>query len=123
MASHSDFTRATPGASGSGFDPEALTRALRIAGAVLVVASASTFLLQHWQAGNDLLRYAMLVGQPLLLAAVAYFVGLAVRESRSARTLLALVLATLPACFTVLGALVYSRFHLEALAPLPEYAS
>jgi hypothetical protein len=104
-------------------DPEALTRALRIAGAVLVVASASTFMLQHWQGGNDIGRYAMLVGQSILLAAAAYFVGLTVREGRSARTFLALVLSTIPVSFTVLGGLVYSRFHLEGLSPLPHYAS
>ena len=40
--------------SGRSFDPDALTRALRIAGAVMVVASASTFMLQHWGGGNDL---------------------------------------------------------------------
>ncbi len=107
----------------SGFDANALTRALRIAGAVLVVASASTFMLQRWQGGNDLWRYALLVGQSLLLGAAAYFVGLTVREARSARTFLALVLATIPVTFAVLGGLVYSQFHLERLAALPSYAS
>lgn len=106
------------------FDPDALTRALRIAGAILVVASASTFMLQHWQqSGNDLVRYAMLVGQSLMLAAAAYFVGLSMREGRSARTFLALVLATIPVSFAVLGGLVYSQFHLEAVAQLPHYAT
>jgi len=107
----------------SSFDPEAFTRALRIAGAALVVAAASTFMLQNWQAGNDLMRYAMLVGQSLLLAAAAYFVGLTVREGRSARTFLALVLATIPISFAVLGGLVYSQFHLGELSALPQYAS
>lgn len=105
------------------FDPEALTRALRIAGAALVVASASTFMLQHWQGGNDLRRFAMLVGQSLLLAAAAYFVGLSLKEGRSARTFLALVLATMPVSFAVLGGLVYSQFHLEAAQTLPSYAT
>ena len=107
----------------SRFDSDALTRTLRVAGALLVMASASTFMLQHWQDGNDLTRYAMLVGQSLLLAAAAYFVGLAVREGRSARTFLGLLLATVPVSFAVLGGLVYSQFHFEALAPLPHYAS
>jgi len=106
-----------------GFDPDALTRALRIAGAALVVASASTFMLQHWQSGNDLIRYGMLVVQALLLAAAAYFVGLSLREGRSARTFLALVLATMPVSFAVLGGLVYSQFHLEKVAALPSYAT
>ncbi|HEY3494291.1 MAG TPA: hypothetical protein VGK73_06385 [Polyangiaceae bacterium] len=116
-----DFRR--PLAARPTFDPDALTRALRIAGAVLVVASASTFMLQRWQSGNDLGRYAMLVGQSLLLTAAAYFVGLTVREGRSARTFLALVLATIPVSFAVLGGLVYSQFHLEPLGVLPHYAS
>jgi len=113
----------TPAPATPGFDPDAFTRALRIAGAALVVAAASTFMLQNWQVGNDLMRYAMLVGQSLLLAAAAYFVGLTVREGRSARTFLSLVLATIPVSFAVLGGLVYSRFHLGELSPLPQYAS
>jgi hypothetical protein len=118
-----EFARRSGARPALTFDPDALTRALRIAGAALVVASASTFMLQHWQVGNDLTRYAMLVGQSLLLAAAAYFVGLTVREGRSARTFLALVLATIPISFAVLGGLVYSQFHLEPLALLPHYAS
>lgn len=107
-----------------GFDPDALTRALRIAGAILVVASASTFMLQQWQqSGSDLIRYAMLVGQSLLLAAAAYFVGLSLREGRSARTFLGLVLATMPVSFAVLGGLVYSQFPLKSAAELPHYAT
>jgi hypothetical protein len=105
-------------------DADALTRALRVAGAVLVVASASTFMLQHWESsGNDLARYAMLVGQSLLLALAAYFVGLTVRDGKGARTFLALLLATMPVSFAVLGGLVYSQFHVEPLASLPHYAS
>jgi hypothetical protein len=114
---------AEPPANPRPFDADALTRALRIAGAALVVASASTFMLQHWQGGNDLLRYCMLVGQSLLLAAAAYFVGLTLREGRSARTFLALLLATVPVSFAVLGGLVYSQFHLEAQVVLPSYAT
>jgi hypothetical protein len=105
-------------------DADALTRALRVAGAVLVVASASTFMLQHWESsGNDLARYGMLVGQSLLLVLAAYFVGLTVRDGKGARTFLALLLATMPVSFAVLGGLVYSQFHVEPLASLPHYAS
>lgn len=106
-----------------GFDPEAFTRALRIAGAVLVVAAASTFMLQNWvESGNDLVRYAMLVTQSLFLFGTAWFVGITVRESRSARTLLALVLGTVPICFTICGSLLYSQVHpWDTPVELPSY--
>lgn len=107
----------------NGFDAEAFTRALRISGAVLVVAAASTFMLQNWvESGNDLVRYAMLVTQSLFLFGTAWFVGITVRESRSARTLLALVLGTVPICFTVAGALLYSQVHpWDTPVDLPSY--
>jgi len=103
-------------------DEAALTRMLRVSGAVLLVASASTFMLQHWGEGNDLGRYALLVGHSVLLALAAYFCGLRVNESRGARTFLALILAIVPTTFAVLGGLVYSRFHWEPIAALPNYA-
>ncbi|MGC4086816.1 MAG: hypothetical protein QM756_02745 [Polyangiaceae bacterium] len=108
--------------SGQTFDTELLARALRGVGALLVVASASTFMLQRWQAGNDLWRYAMLGGHSLLLLLVAHLSGHKLRESRSARSLLALFLATVPVVFAVLGGLLYSQFQLEALPPLPHHA-
>ncbi len=118
------FPESAPKRSKPAVDTDALTRALRVAGAVLVVASASTFMLQHWESsGNDLARYAMLVGQSLLLVLAAYFVGLTVRDGKGARTFLALLLATMPVSFAVLGGLVYSQFHVEPLASLPHYAS
>jgi uncharacterized membrane protein YidH (DUF202 family) len=74
------------------------------------------------ESGNDLIRYAMLVTQSLFLFGVAWFVGITVRESRSARTLLALVLATVPICFTVCGALLYSQVHpFDTPVDLPSY--
>jgi hypothetical protein len=100
-----------------------LTRLLRIVGAVLLIASASTFMMNRWQAGNDLLRYALLLGHTLVLAAAAYVCGLRVRESRGARTFLAMLLAVVPVNFTVLGGLVYSRFALDhSSAVLPRHA-
>jgi hypothetical protein len=103
-------------------DEAAFTRMLRVSGAVLLVASASTFMLQKWEAGNDLARYAMLVGHSILLALAAYFCGLRVNESRGARTFLAIILAIVPTTFAVLGGLVYSQFHWEPIQALPNYA-
>ncbi len=99
-----------------------LARVLRIIGGTLLVASASTFLLQRWQAGSDLFRYALLVVHTLLVAAAAWFCGLGVRESRGARTFLGLVLAIIPVDFGVLAGLVYSQFRWEDAVVLPRYA-
>jgi hypothetical protein len=97
-------------------DPALLTRVLRVVGGLLLTASASTFMLQRWQGGNDLLRYAMLLAHAVLLAVAAYFCGVAVRESRGARTFLALLLAVVSASFAVLGGLVYSQFRWDPVA-------
>ena len=105
-------------------DPALLTRVLRVVGSLLMLASASTFMLQRWQEGNDLLRYAMLLGHAVLLAIAAYYCGVKVRESRGARTFLALLLPIVSACFTVLGGLVYSQFRWDPLATdLPSYVT
>lgn len=97
---------------------------LRRFGALLLVAAASTFMLQRWDSGNDVLRYYLLLGLSGLLTASAFVCGLRVGESRGARTFLALLLSTVPVHFAVLGGLVYSQFHVRGLPPeLPSYAS
>jgi hypothetical protein len=105
-------------------DPLLLTRMLRVVGSVLVIAAASTFMLQRWHQGNDLLRYGMLLTHTALLAVAAYVCGVRVRESRGARTFLALLLAAVPANFAVLGGLVYSQFRWDPhVVQLPSYAT
>jgi hypothetical protein len=81
-------------------------------------------MLQRWQGGNDLLRYAMLLAHGLLLAVAAYYCGVRVRESRGARTFLALLLPVVSANFTVLGGLVYSQFRWDPVATvLPSHVT
>jgi hypothetical protein len=100
----------------------ALTKLLRGAGAVLLLSSAVTFLLQRWNQGDDIWRYYLLVAQTLVLEVAAIVCGTRVRESRSARTLFGLSLAMLPAHFGVLGGLVYSRFGLDhSIVALPKH--
>lgn len=103
-------------------DAAAFTRMLRVSGGVLLIASASTFMLQQWDRGNDLARYALLVGHSVLIAIAAWFCGLRVNESRGARTFLAILLLIVPTTFAVLGGLVYSQFHWETIPALPSYA-
>jgi hypothetical protein len=100
-----------------------LTEVLRLIGAVLLLASASVFMLQRWGAGNDVLRYFTLLGHTALLCAAGFFCGLKVSESRGARTFLGLVAASVPVHFAVLGGLIYSRFQWdEVAASLPAHA-
>jgi hypothetical protein len=91
----------------------ALTKLLRGAGAVLLLSSAATFLLQRWNTGDDIWRYYLLIAQTLVLEVAAIVCGTRVRDSRSARTLFGLSLAMLPAHFGVLGGLIYSQFGLD----------
>ncbi|HEU5074865.1 MAG TPA: hypothetical protein VFU02_11835 [Polyangiaceae bacterium] len=87
-----------------------LGRILRIVGGAFLIASASTFLLHRWEQGSDLIRYGMLLLHTVLLTAAALFCGLGVKESRGARTFLAITLSVVPINAAVLGGLVYSRF-------------
>jgi hypothetical protein len=100
----------------------ALTRLLRGSGAVLLLVSALTFLLQQWAGHDDVFKYGLLVGQTLVLVAAAFLCGIKVKESRSARTLFGLALASVPVHFAVLGGLVYSQWGQDHLAgALPKY--
>lgn len=99
------------------------TRALRGLGASLLIASASSFLVQRWDAGNDLLRFGFLLAHTFVLMGAAYFCGGRLGESRSARLFLWTSLALVPVYFGVLGGLVYSVFALDSASELlPTYA-
>jgi hypothetical protein len=102
----------------------ALGRLLRGVGAAVLLAAASTFLLQHWEAGNDLARYAGLLGLTALLSGAGFFTGIRLGETKGARTFLSLAAAVVPAHFCILGGLVYSQFAWGgALMPVPGYAT
>ncbi len=100
-----------------------LSEALRILGAAVIVASMSVFLLQGWSEGNDIRRYLLLLAQTGLLAAAGFAMSHIVKEARGARSFFGLALISIPANFTILGALLYSVFHLDAgLTTYPGYA-
>ncbi len=97
-----------------------LTKILRIIGAAVLIASASIFLFQHWQSGNDIQRYLALLTHTALLPIAAFFCGLRIYEKKGARTLLALTLAIIPIHYAVLSALIYSQWAVDttsAIAP------
>ena len=98
-----------------------LTRMLRALGAGVVAASASTFLFQQWDSGDDLTRYFALLAQSGVLAAIGFFCAVWIRESKSARTFMALAAGMIPALFCILGGLVYSQLSLDG--PLTRVAA
>jgi hypothetical protein len=103
---------------------ESLSALLRGVGAAVLIAAASTFLLQHWQAGNDLLRYAGLLALSGMLSVAGFVCGLRVRDPKSARVFLALAAALVPAHACILGGFVYSQFAWgTGPIPVPDYAS
>ena len=101
-----------------------LSEALRIVGASILVASMSVFLLQGWNEGNDVSRYLLLLAQTGLLAAAGFAMSHGLKEPKGARMFFGLALVSIPANFTILGALIYSVFQWDiGLATYPDYAS
>ena len=100
-----------------------LSEALRILGAAVLVASMSVFLLQGWSEGNDISRYLLLLTQTGLLAAAGFAMSHGLRETKGARIFFGLALGSIPANFTILGALLYSVFQWDGgLINYPDYA-
>jgi hypothetical protein len=92
---------------------------LRILGASSVVASMSIFLLQGWYVENDIDRYIKLLAQTGLLALGGFLFGSLLKENKGARMFFGLALISVPANFTVLGALVWSLISMDS--PVASY--
>ncbi len=129
-----DFAGDAPAESGPGSGVERVLRsiqnfatvseALRIIGAAVLVASMSVFLLQGWNEGNDVSRYLLLLTQTGLLAAAGFAMSHGLKEPKGARMFFGLALVSIPANFTILGALLYSVFQWDiGLTTYPDYAS
>jgi hypothetical protein len=104
---------------GNGF--ARLPRILRAFGAAILVAAVSIFLFQGWESGNDSYRYLLLLGHTVGLAVIGFLSGHVIRESKGARLLLALALASIPANFAILGGFVYSQFGATASMAYPAF--
>jgi hypothetical protein len=102
-----------------------LSEALRILGATVILASMSVFLLQGWNDGNDISRYLLLLTQTGLLAAAGFAMSHGIKEAKGARIFFGLALVSIPANFTILGALLYSVFQWDGglTTTYPGYAS
>lgn len=99
-----------------------LPQLLRMAGAAALLVAMYSFLVQGWQDGNDLLRYAMLLGHSLALCGLGLASGHWLRENKGARLLLTLALASVPANFAILGAFLYAQVGDGSPLPYPHYA-
>lgn len=105
-------------------DFASLSQALRIVGALVMLASLSVFLLQSWNAGNDIQRYLLLLAQTGLLTAGGFALSYGLKENKGARVFFGLALISVSANFTILGALLYSVVQWDgALVAYPEFAS
>ncbi len=101
-----------------------LSEALRILGASVLLASMSVFLLQGWNEGNDVRRYLLLLMQTGLLTAAGFAMSHGLKEAKGARMFFGLALVSVPANFTILGALLYSVFQWDGgLITYPGYAT
>ncbi len=101
-----------------------LSEVLRILGATVLLASMSVFLLQGWNEGNDISRYLLLLTQTGLLAAAGFAMSHGLKEAKGARIFFGLALVSIPANFTILGALLYSVFQWDGgLTTYPGYAT
>ena len=100
-----------------------LTRILRVIGAVALLASASTFLIQRWEEGGDLQRYFTLLAHPAFVAGLGVFCGTRLRDTKTARTFLAIAAAFVPVLSCILGGLLLSRFAPSVVPQLPSYAT
>ncbi len=96
---------------------------LRILGATAVVIAMYSFLTKGWQTGSDVFRYLIMLGHTGLLTAIALASSRWLKESKGARLLLTLALVSVPANFTILGALIFSQSGAMELNAYPQYVA
>lgn len=93
-----------------------LSSVLRVFGAGIMLIAIGIFLFQHWDAGSDLMRYSLLLGQTVILSLLGFATSRFMQEPKSARVFLALGLVSSAASFTILGALLYSTVQWDAVS-------
>ena len=93
---------------------DSLPALLRLAGAIVLIAAAAVFMLQHWENFSHVQRYYSFLGFTLILAAAGFFCGLRLHDDKSARTFLIVSAAVIPVHFTQLGGLLFSRLGTPA---------
>lgn len=105
---------------------EKLPALLRILGATALLFAMYSFLVRGWQEGSDMFRYLLLLGHTGMLTAIGLVSGSYLKESKGARLLLVLALASVPVNFAILGSFIYSQTVAIAAAhsgDFPDYVS
>lgn len=98
-----------------------LSEIMRSIGAMGVLASMFVFLTQNWAADTDIELFLLMLTQTILLSAAGFVMFKILKENKSARLFFGLGLISITVNFTVLGALFYHSFHLDA--PQSDYAA
>ena len=97
-----------------------ISEIMRLFGAMGVLASMFVFLTQNWAADTDIELFLLMLTQTSLLAVAGFIMFKLLKENKSARLFFGLSLVSITVNFTVLGALFYHSFHLDA--PQADYA-
>lgn len=96
---------------------------LRVCGALIMLVSMSTYLMQGWSHGNDISRYYMLLSQTFLLTIGGLGLSFLLKEHKGARVFFGLGLISITANMTTLGALIFSMTQWGSeLAHYPTFA-
>ncbi len=96
---------------------------LRLAGTVSMVAALVFFLFDGFHSATEhISRFWILLGFSSITAIGGIAMSRLFKDQKGARSLVAVALISVPACFAVLGALVYSIFPLDGLSSsYPQY--
>jgi len=93
----------------------ALSALVRFVGVAALVLSMFLFLLEGMSIVNDTQRFFTMLILTVLLGVGGVLLAFVLREQRGARSFFGLALLSVPVNFTVLGALLYSVFRLDAV--------
>ncbi len=105
------------------FSYKSLSSMFRVLGASALVTSLSIFLFQGWADGDDMYRFAALIGFSGMLALAGLMSSHVIQENIGARLFLGISLLSVVVNFAVAGGLVYSGFQSGVPLDLyPEFA-
>ncbi|MCB0355220.1 MAG: hypothetical protein KDD64_16930 [Bdellovibrionales bacterium] len=85
-----------------------LSDILRRTGVAVLVAASMVFLMQRWDALDQIGRYLSFLGFSVSLALIGVFCALQLRDGKAARALLMIAMLSVPIHFAQLGGFIYS---------------